>query len=95
MRAGQMKRSSWTEILASKISANERLEEEIENDENGPHEEQQSGPTEMASTNATQGADQMRGSGPEAGFLSGTVERTEGLVTGEISAERTGFIIEP
>jgi hypothetical protein len=33
--------------------------------------------------------------GPEAGFFAGAVKRSEGLVAGEISAKRNGFVIQP
>jgi len=37
----------------------------------------------------------MGGRGFEAGLFAGAVERSDGLVAREISAQRTGFVIEP
>jgi hypothetical protein len=47
-----MKRSSWTQILANKISASQRLEEEIENYENGSEEKEKSAPAKTAARDA-------------------------------------------
>src|ERR1700730_8863458 len=70
-------------------------EEEIENDHNRSEKEEQGSPAQAATRNTTQRADQMGRGGPEAGLFAGTVKRSEGLVAGEVSAKRNGFVVQP
>jgi len=70
-------------------------DKEIENKKKETDEEKNGAGIDAAARKTAQGADKGSGDGFEAGFFADGVERTDGRIAGEVSAENGNLILDP
>src|SRR5260370_37168559 len=68
---------------------------EIENKKKETDEKKKGAGIDAAARKAAQGADKRSGDSFEAGFSADGVERTDGPIAGEVSAENGNLILDP